>query len=283
MSEKLTLRDLKTMQRAGEPITAATAYDYASIHLVEEAEIDILVPSDWGIATTLFGQRTALQATLDHVVFYLKALGRLAQRGFVLAPMPFGSYEVSNEEAVANAALLMKAGADSVKLEGGGLVAERVRALSEMGIPCAGHLGYTPQQIRRLGGERAVGDVAGEAAALLRDAQALEEAGAWGVVLQHVPERVARIITDRTALITIGAGGTRGCDGHMVLTHDLVGWPQCERPLFSVQYAEFFERAVAALNRHCAEVQALEFPTEEHTFHIPEDEFEKFLDEIGEE
>lgn len=280
---KLTLRNLRAMKADGKPVTAATAFDFASIRLVEEAEIDIIIPCDWSLSTTLLGNRTALQITLEHVLLYVRGLARLAERGFVLAPMPFGTYQVSNEDAARNATQLMKAEADAVKLEGGGPTIERVRALAEMGIPCCGHLGYTPQCESWLGGERVVGDTSHKAASIYRDAKALQEAGAWGLILQNVPEEVARTITERTSLITLGAGGTRGCNGQFVLTHDLVGWPMHMEPLFSVRRADFAGRAVAALNRHYDEVQASEFPGAEHTFKIPDDEFAAFLKEIGEE
>ena len=280
---KVSLKELRAKKTAGESITAVTAYNYIDVQMAEEAAIDILVPCDWGMATTLLGYPTALQVTMDHVLFYLHALARLAKNGLILAPMPFGSYQTSNEDTALNASRLMKGGAESIKLEGGGSSIERVRTLSEIGIPCVGHLGFTPQQTHRLGGERVVGDSAEEARQLLQDASALEEAGAWGVILQNVPERVAHVVMDRTDLITIGSGGTRGCDGHMVLLHDLLGWPQHIRPLFSVQYGDFFNRAVDALDRHCGEVQALQFPTRDHTFGIPEEEFDEFMKRISEE
>ena len=282
LARKTTLRDLKGMKAAGQPIAAATAYDYASIRLVEEAGIDMLVPDDWAMATTLLGQPGAEGVTIEHLLFYVQALGRLVQRAFILAPLPFGSYEVSDEDAIRNAARLIKAGADSVKLQGAGPSIERIRALAEMGIPVAGHLGYMPQQAKRLGAERVVGDTSEEAAQFYRDALALQAAGAWGVVLQNVPEPVAHQVTTRTHLITMGAGGTRGCAGYLVQTHDLTGWPQHIRPLFSEPYAAFFERALVALNRHCAEVQALQFPTQEHTFEIDAQEFRAFLQQMGE-
>jgi 3-methyl-2-oxobutanoate hydroxymethyltransferase len=219
---------------------------------------------------------------MEHVLFYLHALARLVEHAFILCPMPFGSYQTSNEDALHHASRLMKAGAESLKLEGGGSTIERVQALAEVGIPCAGHLGYTPQQFHCLGGQRVVGDTAEEAYQLCQDALGLEEAGAWGVILQNVPDPVARTVRERSGLITIGAGGTRGCDGQMAPIHDLLGWPQRVKPLFSVQYGDFFNRAVAALNRHCAEVQELRFPSKEHTFSISEDEFDAFTKQIGE-
>lgn len=280
---RLTLRNLKDM-KAGDPITAATAFDYAGIRLIEEAEIDIVVPCDWTLSTILLGNPTPAQVTVEHILFYIKAQARLVDRAFILAPMPFGSHETSNEDALGNATLLIKAGADAVKLEGAGPTIDRVSALSIMGIPCCGHLGYTPQKAKWLGVERVFGEEAEEAQSIYNDALSLEDAGAWGVVLHNVPERVASVITERTNLITIGAGGTHGtrcCNGQLVITHDLLGWPMSRKPMFSIAYANFAERAITALNRHVAEVQALKFPEPQHTFKISDDEFDAFLAEIG--
>lgn len=281
--KKLTLRDLRAMKAAGEYIAAATAYDYAGIRLAEEAQIDMLVPSDWEMGVTLLGYPSALQVTLEQVLLYLGAIARLAERAYILAPLPFGCYQAGTEDTIRNAATLIKAGADAIVLEGGGPVVERIRALVAMGIPCAGYLGYLPQQAGQFGGERIVGAAAGEAATLYQQACALSEAGAWGILLHNVPEAVARTIGVRTGLLTIGVGGTSGCDGYLVMTHDLLGWPQAQPPLFTAGSHEFFDRAVAALNRHVGEVQRLEFPTEAHTFAIPEDEFTAFLRAVGEE
>jgi len=278
--KKLSRRDLKAMKADGEAIACSTAYDYASIQVAEQAGMDILIPSDFGIGSILLGYPTALQVTMEAVIFYVEALVRSANRAYIVAPMPFGSYSVSNEKAIQNGARLLKVGADAVKLEGGGKTIERINAMTEVGIPCFGYLGYTPQFVKSLGEERVVGDTAEEAAQIFRDAQALDQAGAEGLFLQNVPERVARVITEQTQLITIAVGGTRGCDSNMVFVHDLVGWPVEKKPLFSIQYADFFKEALAALNRHCAEVQSLEFPTEKHTFQIQDDAYEQFISEI---
>ena len=278
--KKVTLKTLQAMKEAGEPFTMVNAYDYSSIKLVEEAGIDVVVPADAPLATTVLGMPGPAQVTMEHVAFYLQAVVRLSKYAMIVAPMPLGSYEVSNEHAIRNAVRLMKVGAESLVLQGGGPVIERIRALTEVGIPCVGYLGYTPQREKTLGPERVVGSVAEEAQGIYRDAMALSEAGAWGVILQNVPEKVAEVVTDNSGPITIGTGGTRGCDGQFGLFHDLIGWPQTRIPLFSVQYGDFARRAVAAFNKHCQEVQDLAFPTEKHTFAIKDEAYDEFLQQI---
>lgn len=281
--KRLTLQDLQTFKATGEAITCVTAYDYAGIQMAEDAEIDILIPHDWGIGTALFGQTSSSSVTIEHVLFYLKGIVQSVRRAYILAPLPYGAYEISNEQAIRNAAKLIKEGADSVILQGSGIVLERIVSLTEVGIPCMGYLGYTPQQVKKLGHERVVGDTAQEAVTLFNDTIAMEKAGAWGVILQNVPELIAKEITDRTKLITIGLGGTRGCNGQMALMHDLLGWPLDTMPLFSIKYADFFHRGLAALNTYYNEVQNLVFPEAQHTFAIADADYELFLKEIKKE
>lgn len=278
--KKLTLRDLKKMKKESIPITASTAFDYAAIHVAEEAEIDILIPDDYVMATAVFGGSSSIPIRMEEVLFYLKSLVQTVKRAFIVAPLPFEAYRLSNEETIRNAARLMKVGADSVVIQGAGVMIERVRAMTEVGVLCLGHLGYMPHYAKSLGPERVVGDSAEEAAEIYRTALELEKAGAWGVLLQDVPKELVEKIKEDTDLITIGAGITAECDGYRVIGHDILGWVMPEKPLMSVQYANFFERAVAALNTHCAEVQKFEFPTEKHTFVIPDEEYDLFVKEI---
>ena len=279
--KKLTIRDLQNMKVRGEPIAVATAYDYVTTKLVEAAEIEVVLVSDWGIATTLLGYPSALQVKWDEVLFYLKAVTRLVEHAFIVGAMPFGSHNVSNVEAVRNAALLMKAGADAVKLEGAGQMVERVRAISQTGIICVAHLGATPQLVKQLGALPQVGQTAEDAAQLLKDAELLEDAGAFALILDGVPDRVAEVIARKTKLITIGAEGTAGCDGQMLTTHSILGMPEAVPSLFSSHYANFYDRMLAAVNAWAAEVRSLQFPTKKQTFTIPDEEFQRFLDMLS--
>ena len=278
--KKLTIRDLQSMKGCSEPIAVATAYDYVTTKLVEAAGIEVILVSDWGIATTLLGYPTALQVKWDEVLFYLQGVCRIAQRAVVVGSLPFGSYQLSNLDAVRNAAQFMKAGADVVKVEGAGPAIDRVRAISEAGIICVGHLGATPHYVKRRGGLYPLGKSAEEAAQLAEDAQALEEAGAWALILEGVPGRVAEVICQKTSLIVIGAGGTPGCDGQMLTTHSILGMPEAVPPLFTRRYADFEGRMLDAVNAWCAEVRDMEFPTEKQTFGIKDEQFGRFVDMI---
>jgi 3-methyl-2-oxobutanoate hydroxymethyltransferase len=279
--KKLTIRDLRSRKAHGEPIAVATAFDYVTTKLVEEGEIDVVLVSDWAVATTLLGYPSALHVKWDEVLFYLKAVARLVQYAFVVGAMPFGSYNVSDVEAVRNASLFMKAGADAVKLEGAGQTVDRIRAISRTGTICVAHLGATAHQEKQLSGLHPVGQTAAEAAQLVEDAQLLVEAGAFALILEGMPERVAEVIREKTEVITFGAGGTPGCDGQMLTTHSILGMPEAVLPLFSRHYADFYDRMLTGVNAWAAEVRGVQFPTAKQTFTIADAEFERFLDMIG--
>ena len=279
--KKITLRDLRVMKEQGEPIAGCTAYEYAGIRVVEEAGMNLLYPDDWALGTTIQGGSDALMVRMEDVLFYLRGLVRNSNTAFILAPMPFGTFSESNEQSIRNATCLMKEGAEAVVLQGGGTTIERVQGLSEIGVPVLGYLGYTPQRIKEMGGERTFGATSREAMELLNDAIALEEAGAFGLILHHVTERVAGIVREKTGLITLGMGETRGTDGYIALFHDIVGWPQHVKPKLSIDNGNFTSDAREAMNRHIDEVQKLEFPTEKNTFKIADEEFEVFLREMS--
>ncbi len=281
--QKLNIPELLRMKAAGEALSMATAHDYVTTRLIDAAGIDMVLVSDWSIATTLLGYSTALQVKWHEVMFYLQAVCRLVQHAVVIGAMPFGSYQGAVEATVQHAGLMMKAGVDAVKLEGGGPTIERVRALYAAGIPCVGHLGATPQSVKMRGGLRPYGQTCDEAAQLLSDVQALEAAGAWAVILEGVPNRVAARIGERTRLILIGAGGTAPCDGQMLTTHDILGLPEPVAPLSSRHYADFTARMLTAVNAWCAEVRDLQFPTDKQTFGIKDGEFAQFLKHASQE
>ncbi len=281
--QKLSIPNLQRMKAAGKPIAMTTAHDYVTTRLADAAGIDMLLVSDWSIATTLLGYSTALQAHWHEVLFYLQAVCRLARRALVVGSLPFGSYQRSVEDAVKHAGLMLKAGADAVKLEGGGSAIDQVRTLCAAGIPCMGHLGATPQSVKRRGGLRPFGQTADEATQLLADALALDSAGAWAVMLEGVPDSVAGLIGQRTSLILIGAGGTAGCDGQMLTMHSILGLPELVAPLCSRHYADLSSRMLTALNTWCAEVRDLRFPTAKQTFGIKDEEFAHFVEQASQE
>jgi 3-methyl-2-oxobutanoate hydroxymethyltransferase len=274
---KLPLTDLADMKRRHERIVMVTAYDYPSGRLADSAGVDIVLVGD-SAAMTVLGHESTTPATMDEMVMLTRAAARGAKRPLIVADMPFGSFQVSDEEAVQNAVRFVKeAGADAVKLEGAGPTVSRAIALVGAGIPVMGHIGLTPQSAIMLGGFRAQGRTAAKAAALLEDARTLEQAGCFSLVLEAVPAPVAARITEELSIPTIGIGSGRGCDGQVLVYHDLLGLYQGKAPRFVKRYAELAPVVQDALERFAADVRSGAFPGDEHTYSIPDDELEAFL------
>jgi 3-methyl-2-oxobutanoate hydroxymethyltransferase len=237
-SGKLPLTDLADMKRRRERIVMVTAYDYPSGSLADAAGVDIVLVGD-SAAMTVLGYESTVPATMDEMVMLTRAAVRGAKRPLVVADMPFGSFQISDEEAVRSAVRFVKeAGADAVKVEGAGLTVSRVLALVGAGIPVMGHVGLTPQSATMLGGFRAQGRTSARARQLLDDARTLEQAGCFSLVLEAVPAPVAARITEGLTIPTIGIGSGRDCDGQVLVYHDLLGLYQGREPRFVKRYAE---------------------------------------------
>jgi 3-methyl-2-oxobutanoate hydroxymethyltransferase len=261
----------------GERIVMVTAYDYPSGRLADLAGIDLILVGD-SAAMTVLGHSTTVPAMMEEMLMLTRAVTRGAERALVVADMPFGSYQVSDEDAVRNAVRFVKeAGADAVKLEGAGPSLSRVAALVGAGIPVMGHLGLTPQSATMLGGFKAQGKTADKARELLADALALEQAGCFAVVLEAVPAPVASRIGDELGIPTIGIGSGGQCDGQVLVLHDLLGLYSGHSPRFTKRYAEIGAEIQRALERFAADVRSGEFPAEEHTYPMPAEELEAFL------
>ena len=274
---KLPLTDLADMKRRRERIVMVTAYDYPSGRLADAAGVDIVLVGD-SAAMTVLGHASTTPATMDEMLMLTRATARGAKRPLVVADMPFGSFQVSDEEAVQNAIRFVKeAGADAVKLEGAGPTVSRVLALVGAGIPVMGHVGLTPQSATMLGGFRAQGRTAARAKQLLNEARTLEQAGCFSVVLEAVPARVAARITQELSVPTLGIGSGRDCDGQVLVYHDLLGLYHGKSPRFVKRYAELAPVIEDALERFAADVRSGAFPGDEHTYSIPEDELAEFL------
>lgn len=274
---KLPLTDLADMKRRRERIVMVTAYDYPSGRLADAAGVDIVLVGD-SAAMTVLGHASTTPATMDVMLMLTRATARGAKRPLVVADMPFGSFQVSDEEAVQNAIRFVKeAGADAVKLEGAGPTVSRVLALVGAGIPVMGHVGLTPQSATMLGGFRAQGRTAAKAKQLLDEARTLEQAGCFSVVLEAVPARVAARITQELSVPTLGIGSGRDCDGQVLVYHDLLGLYHGKSPRFVKRYAELAPVIEDALERFAADVRSGAFPGDEHTYSIPEDELAEFL------
>ena len=260
---------LAEMKRAGERIVCVTAYDYPTARLVDEAGIPVVLVGD-SLGNVVLGYDSTIPVTLDDMTRHTQAVVRGTERALVVADMPFMTYGVSEESSMRNAArLLQEGGAQAVKLEGGRTVAATVRRLTESGIPVMGHVGLTPQSVHQLGGYRVQGKTAPEARRLLDDALALEEAGAFAVVIEAAPGELAALITRRLSIPTIGIGAGPHCDGQVQVLHDVLGLGSMQ-PRHAKQYANLNAVVLDALRRYAAEAASGDFPTSEHTTSISE-------------
>jgi 3-methyl-2-oxobutanoate hydroxymethyltransferase len=274
---KLPLTELADMKRRHDRIVMVTAYDYPSGCLADAAGVDIVLVGD-SAAMTVLGHESTVPATMDEMLMLTRATARGARRPLVVADMPFGSFQISDEEAIRNAVRFVKeGGADAVKLEGAGPTVSRVLALVGGGIPVMGHLGLTPQSATMLGGFRAQGRTAAKAQQLLEDARTLERAGCFSIVLEAVPAAVAARISESLSVPTIGIGSGPGCDGQVLVYHDLLGLYQGRSPRFVRRYAELASTIQEALERFAADVRTGAFPGDEHTYSIPDEELALFL------
>jgi 3-methyl-2-oxobutanoate hydroxymethyltransferase len=262
----MTVPDLLAMKAAGRRIVMLTCYDAAFARLLEQAEVDVLLVGD-SVNQVLAGQETTLSATLDQMIYHAASVRRGARRALVFVDLPFLTYQVSPTEAIRNAGrVLQESGAHGVKLEGGRPMAETVRALVDRGIPVIGHLGLTPQSVHALGGYRVQGREAAAAERLLADALALEEAGACAIVLELLPAALAKRITASLTIPTIGIGAGAGCDGQVLVLHDMLGLNEMFNPKFLKRYAELGEAVRSAVRSYAAEVRDGTYPGPEHSF-----------------
>jgi 3-methyl-2-oxobutanoate hydroxymethyltransferase len=273
---KVTLTDLAAMKERGEKIVMVTAYDAPGARLAEEAGIDILLVGDTA-AMVVLGHDSTVPVTMDEMLFLTRTVARTAQRPLVVGDMPFGSYNVTDDEAVRNAVRFVKeGGADVVKLEGAGPSLSRAAAIVAAGIPVMGHVGLTPQTETMLGGFKTQGRTAARARRLLSDALALEAAGCFAVVLEAVPTVVAARITEALSVPTIGIGAGANCDGQVLVYHDLLGLTEGRAPRFVKRYAQLATTIRGALQTYADEVRNGTYPAPEHTYTMPQEELALF-------
>ncbi len=266
MEKRTSITDLKAMKGRGEKIVMITAYDYPSARLVEAAGIPLILVGD-SLGNVVLGYDSTVPVTMEEILHHVRPVVRATSKTHVVADMPFMSYQTGPTDALRNAGRLLKeGGAQSVKLEGGAHVAETVRALVNAGIPVMGHLGLTPQSINQLGGYKVQGKTPKDAVRLLNDAMALQEAGAYAIVLETVPVNVAQIITEKLSIPTIGIGAGAGTDGQVQVWHDLLGLFTDFVPRHARRYANLGETVVAALKDYATEVRDGAFPTEKESF-----------------
>ena len=263
-----TLLEKKTLRR---PITAVTAYDYASARLVDEAGLDVLLVGD-SLAMVMQGYENTLSVTMDEMLLYTRGVRRAVRRALLVADMPFGSYQTDEREGVANAVRFVKeAGAEAVKLEGGRERKDLVRRMVDAEIPVMGHLGLTPQSVHRMGGYKVQGKTMEAIDELRTDAFALEEAGCFALVLEGVPRELARIITEEVRIPTIGIGAGPDCDGQILVLHDMMTMTFSAPAKFVRRYADVASVMRTALGEYKQDVEARTFPSDAESYHLSQE------------
>lgn len=281
---RLTVASLATLKAAGTPITMVTAYDFPSARVAEEAGVDAVLVGD-SAAMTVLGHDSTLPVGMAEMLMLAAAVRRGLRTPLLVADLPFGSYERSDDLAIDNAQRFLKeAGADAVKLERGGTSVDRARALVAAGIPVMGHVGLTPQTAGQLGGYKAQGRTASGAARIAEEALALQDAGCFALVLEAIPAAVTERLMPHLRVPVIGIGAGPATDGQVLVFHDLLGLLRGHTPKFVRRYAELHEPMARAVARYAADVRAGAFPGPEHTYGMPATEltaFEKFLDQAA--
>jgi 3-methyl-2-oxobutanoate hydroxymethyltransferase len=278
----ITLTKLAEMKALGEPIAMVTAYDYPSAQVAEEAGVDIVLVGDSG-AMTVLGYPSTLPVTLDELLMLAAAVRRGLSTPLLVGDMPFGSYEASDELAVRSAQRFVKeAGVDAVKLERGGSSVERTRAIVNAGIPVMGHVGLTPQSATALGGYRSQGRTAERALEVMRDAIALQEAGAFSVVFEAIPAPLSEAIMPRMRIPVIGIGAGPATDGQVLVFHDLLGIYAGHKARFVKQYANVREQMIEGVSAFAEDVRARRYPEPEHGYTMAPDELDRLHVLIGE-
>jgi 3-methyl-2-oxobutanoate hydroxymethyltransferase len=267
MAGKVTVPEIRKMKQKGEKITSLTAYDYSFARILDAAGVDILLVGD-SLGSVIQGQKSTLPVTIEEMIYHTRAVVRGTQRALVVADMPFLSYQVSIEEAKRNAGrFLQEGGAEAVKIEGGVAMFGTIRAIVEIGIPVMGHVGLTPQSLHQFGGYKVQGKEKDQREAILNDALEVEKAGAFSMVLEGIPADLAREISHRVSIPTIGIGAGLYCDGQVLVVHDMLGLFDMYTPKFVKRYADLTSVMSEAVKTFITEVREGKFPAKEHSFH----------------
>ena len=267
---RITIPEIKAMKHRKEKIPMLTAYDYTTAKIVDEAGVPLILVGD-SLGMVVLGYESTIPVTMEEMIHHTKAVARGAKKALIIGDMPFMSYHISVSDALHNAArFIQEGGAQAVKLEGGEVVAEKVRRIVDCGIPVMGHIGLTPQSIHQLGGFRVQGKVMEEAKKLLDDARALEEAGAFAIVLECTPAPLSKLITEKVSIPTIGIGAGPDCDGQVQVISDILGLYTEFVPKHAKRYASLAGEIRAAVSSYISEVKSLSFPTAEQSYTMHE-------------
>ncbi len=279
--KKITTLAFRQKKERGEPIAVLTGYDYPTALALDQSGIDAILVGD-SLGMVVLGYENTLPVTVDEMLHHCRAVARGAKTALLIGDMPFMSYQVCPEEAIRNAGrFLQQGGMQAVKLEGGRERLHAIRAILEAGIPVMGHLGLTPQSVNLMGGFRPQGRTAETAGRLLEDALLLEEAGCFSLVLESVPARLAEMISKRLTIPTIGIGAGAGCDGQVLVTHDLLGLFDRFTPKFVRKYADLHTEMQSAFMAYIADVQGHTFPAAEHTIDMPAEEWDALVQNLN--
>ncbi len=274
---RVNIGEIREMKQRGEKIPMLTAYDYAFAKIIDEAGVPLILVGD-SLGMVMLGYESTIPVTMDEMIHHVKAVVRGTKHALVIGDMPFMTYHVSMEDTLRNAArFIQEGGAQAVKLEGGEVVADKVSRLVSCGIPVQGHIGLTPQSVNQLGGYKVVGKTPEVAVCLLNDAKALEEAGAFSIVLECVPAPLSQLITERATVPTIGIGAGKGCDGQVQVVSDILGLFTDFVPKHAKQYARLSQTVTTAVIDYIAEVKAGDFPTPKQSYEMDRD----ILDQIA--
>ena len=277
---RVTINDVREMKARGEKIPMMTAYDYTSARIVDDAGIPIILVGDT-LGQVVLGYDSTLPVTMDEMIHHTRAVARGAGRALIVGDMPFMSYQTGPTDALRNAGrFLQQGGAQTVKLEGGVNMARTVERIVSSGIPVMGHIGLTPQSVNQLGGYKVQGKSLKSAVRLMEDARALEEAGVFALVLECVPASLARLITERVSIPTIGIGAGRNCDGQVQVFHDMLGLFTDFVPKHAKRYADLGQSIAGAVAEYISEVKDQRFPAREHSYHIKEEVLAELQDQV---
>lgn len=261
----VTIKTVISMKKRQEKIVCLTAYDYPTARILDESGIDIILVGD-SAANVFAGEKYTLPITMEEMLYHARVVSRAVENGLVIADMPFLSYQTSIRDAIYNAGRFLKVGACGVKLEGGAPIVETIKRLVDLGIPVMGHIGLTPQSIHKFGGYKLQGKTEEEGARLIKDAELLESAGCFSLVLEKIPSRLAKKITEAISIPTIGIGAGSDCDGQILVLHDILGLFENFTPKFVKKYAHIGDEIRRAVHQFKDEVKKGIYPDEKHSF-----------------
>ena len=275
--DKITTHTIQSMKETGERVVMVAAYDHATARMVDNAEVDAVLVGD-SLANVMLGYKNTLSVTVDEMLHHTKAVSRGVKRVLVVGDMPFMSYQASTEEAIRNAGRFLKEGhAEAVKVEGGRRMIKKIEFIIDSGIPVMGHLGLTPQWIHQIGGFRVRGRTESSARNILEDARRLERAGVFSLVLECMPWQLAKLITEKIDIPTIGIGAGPYCDGQVLVIHDLLGLTGPNVPKFAKRYAKMDDDVKKALDAFKRDVRSGKFPTLAQSYEMPPEEMRKLI------